>query len=199
MSCNEIIFELYFAKLLKQKNAHCVVIFPDTVLWGWKVERIVLRWGYDLERSDLRQDSAGNSSPVLIHCRFLVYPMLEGREDSDARRITRCKIWGFHCGDSEEYRLLVCYAVWFLYEPVFRRNVPFTVISSQSLLVANYYYCCSSSAIFLTLMMEVIRSSETSVRTWVTRYNIPDESILQNVSRFKAQNIYCSPFEPVDI
>jgi hypothetical protein len=26
----------------------------------------------------------------------------------------RCKIWGFHCGDYEEFRLLECYTMWFL-------------------------------------------------------------------------------------
>jgi hypothetical protein len=33
------------------------------------------------------------------------------------------KIWRFHGGDYEEWRLLGCYAVWLLYEPTFRRNL----------------------------------------------------------------------------
>jgi hypothetical protein len=34
-----------------------------------------------------------------------------------------CQIWGFHGGDYEEWRLLGRYAVWFLKEPTFLRNV----------------------------------------------------------------------------
>jgi hypothetical protein len=34
-----------------------------------------------------------------------------------------CKIWGFHGGDSEEWCLLGCYAVWLLEESTFRRNL----------------------------------------------------------------------------
>jgi hypothetical protein len=33
------------------------------------------------------------------------------------------KIWGFHGGDHEEWRLLGCYAMWLLQEPAFRRNL----------------------------------------------------------------------------
>jgi hypothetical protein len=34
-----------------------------------------------------------------------------------------CKIWDFHGGDYEEWRILGCYAVWLLQEPPFRRNL----------------------------------------------------------------------------
>jgi hypothetical protein len=34
-----------------------------------------------------------------------------------------CKIWGFHGRDYVEWCLLGCYAVWLLYEPMFRRNL----------------------------------------------------------------------------
>jgi hypothetical protein len=36
-----------------------------------------------------------------------------------------------------------------------------------------------SSSIFVTVMMEVLRSSETSVLTRATSYNVPEEGILR--------------------
>jgi hypothetical protein len=35
----------------------------------------------------------------------------------------KSKIWGFHSGDYEEWRLLGCYAVWLLYEPTFSKEL----------------------------------------------------------------------------
>jgi hypothetical protein len=65
--------------------------------------------------------------------------------------LLKCKIWGFHGGDYEEFmrRLLVTANV-----------VP-------------------SSPILVTLMMEGLPSSETSVLTTTTEPNIPDEAVLQ--------------------
>jgi hypothetical protein len=42
--------------------------------------------------------------------------------DHVMNNILLCKIWGFHEGDYEEYRLLGCYAVLLLWELTFRGN-----------------------------------------------------------------------------
>jgi hypothetical protein len=68
------------------------------------------------------------------------------------------KICGFHCGGSEECRHLRRYAMW------------------QELLVIAYII--PRSLILSTLMMEAIRSSETSVLTGVTPCHTPEDSIL---------------------
>jgi hypothetical protein len=72
--------------------------------------------------------------------------------------VTLCKICGFHGGDYEEWRLLGCYTVWLFKEPTFRRNLA----ASKSASVASYGYV-PSSQILVTLMMEALNSSETSV------------------------------------
>jgi hypothetical protein len=67
-------------------------------------------------------------------------------------RLMLCKISGFHGGHYEECRLLECYVV------------------RRWLVTANV---APSSPILVTLMMEELSSSETSVLTRATRRNIP--------------------------
>jgi hypothetical protein len=49
--------------------------------------------------------------------------------------------------------------------------------------VTRYCYVVPSSPILVTLMMEAIRSSETSVATRVIRRNIPEHGILHSHRR----------------
>jgi hypothetical protein len=50
-------------------------------------------------------------------------------------------------------------------------------ISSRRALVASYCYAVPSSPILVTLMMEAIHPSETSVLTRATQHNIPEDHI----------------------
>jgi hypothetical protein len=105
-------------------------------------------------------------------------------------RVCFCKIWGFNGGDYEEFRLLGCDAVWFLWEPTFRRNIASIIrvrsIREPGTTVAVTTNCSTlvtgnvapTSPILLTPMTEGIRSSETLVLTKATRRHIPKDDIL---------------------
>jgi hypothetical protein len=92
-----------------------------------------------------------------------------------------CKTWGFHGGDYEEWCLLGCYSVLLLEEPKFRRTLapPSFLRSVHRLLVTASVV--PSSLILVTLMNEVLISSETSVLTSSTRRNIPENTDLNGV------------------
>jgi hypothetical protein len=70
-----------------------------------------------------------------------------------------CKIWGFHCADYKECRLLRCDTVCEL----------FTLVTA---------YVVPSSLIPSTLVMEAIRSSEAGVLTRATLRHIQEDGIL---------------------
>jgi hypothetical protein len=91
-----------------------------------------------------------------------------------------CKIWGFHCGDYEEWHLLGCYAVWLLQEPTYFYFVLLRSVR-RLLVTANVV---PSSPILVTLMMKALSSFETSVFTRSTRRYIPENAILLGCTSF---------------
>jgi hypothetical protein len=102
---------------------------------------------------------------------------LQGLKKQDSEE--RSKIWLQNLGKYHECRLLGCYAVWLLLTLTFKRNVLNVFIRSvlRLLVTANVV---SSSPILVTLILQAIRSSETSVLTRATLRNIPEDGILHS-------------------
>jgi hypothetical protein len=105
-----------------------------------------------------------------------------------------CKIWGFHGAVYEECRLLGCYTctsyknqrfggTYLLHHQGYKnrraRNIIVFLRIDLRLLVTSILLI---SLILVTLMMEVIHYSETSVLTKATRHNISEDSTLHFVS-----------------
>jgi hypothetical protein len=103
-------------------------------------------------------------------------------------RLMPCKVWGFDDGDYEECRFPGCYVVWLLKEPTFRsiyrlhyqcdkkcraRNNVVYVVTANVL---------PSSSTFITLMMETVTYSETSVLARATLRNNREDGILHYLS-----------------
>jgi hypothetical protein len=92
-----------------------------------------------------------------------------------------CKIWRFHSGDYEECHLMGCYAIWLLQEPTFLRNVAHPYQSEKNKRARindSSNEQPSSSPTPVTLIMEALNSSETSVLKRAAWCNTPEDGIL---------------------
>jgi hypothetical protein len=75
---------------------HRTTLYPTMGWWPWGME--------------VGAEKPRRSSVQLLTAQGIIY----GKSVFTVNLILSCMIWGFHCGDYEECRLLGSYAVWLL-------------------------------------------------------------------------------------
>jgi hypothetical protein len=146
-------------------------------------------WYLGSDRINRITESSGRAL-VMIPCVtfrsrviFIVAPLKTSKVHT---KTIQCRIWGFHGGDYEEFRLLGCGAMWVYYKPTFRRmSTPFS---------GEKKYRSEETCNAVPKKVEATRSSETSVYNKSTRHHIPEDFILK--LQFSLYNRYwCFPWK----
>jgi hypothetical protein len=82
------------------------------------------------------------------------------------------KIWGFHGGDYEEWRLLGCYALWLMYETTFRRNLSPTLSGCRRFLQKPHGVTSQKTPFFgLSLLIFCPDYCQSKLMKWDRSWN----------------------------